>query len=391
MEKLYEARKNAYSAPMAELILASEQIRADAHKPWEFKSLAQKGAEEFILYSSLYDHDKWLELAQKELARYVSSYIYYEDKEGLLFFVRNEGETYRVARSGDASYDFVRRLNAEHSVDNLRFTKPPTWAEELFLGRENLEAYELIWHDNSSVSNPRYETSKKLLADAVIRETKRRMGSIPGLPSHADRNDFPEEKPVITAELINLVALSKAIALHFEMRVGEACDWLTKTLLAKPVAIFNISGMTLPTPLGMGENGHKAVIASFNTNWWDDPRLESESMPGSRTSANEVAIKKADAVTILGIPADKLGAVEVTAVQKTDNKVDGDKPLTTTERNTLLTIIAALCDYSDIKYQERGAAKQIVSMTQEIGAPVSDDTIRSVLTRIPDAVESRKK
>lgn len=68
-----------------------------------------------------------------------------------------------------------------------------------------------------------------------------------------------------------------------------------------------------------------------------------------------------------------------------------EKPMTTNERNTLLTIIAGLCDYSDIKHQERGAATQIANMTEEIGAPVTDDTIRNVLAKIPDALVSRKK
>ncbi|MGZ8982781.1 MAG: hypothetical protein ACXW11_02360 [Methylotenera sp.] len=68
-----------------------------------------------------------------------------------------------------------------------------------------------------------------------------------------------------------------------------------------------------------------------------------------------------------------------------------DKAMTTTERNTLLTIIAALCDYSDIKYQERGAAGQIAKMTEEVGAPITDDTIRKMLSKISDALESRKK
>lgn len=67
------------------------------------------------------------------------------------------------------------------------------------------------------------------------------------------------------------------------------------------------------------------------------------------------------------------------------------RPLSTTERNTLLTVIAALCDYSDVHHQERGAATQIAKMTEEIGAPVTDDTIRKLLTKIPDALESRKK
>jgi hypothetical protein len=68
-----------------------------------------------------------------------------------------------------------------------------------------------------------------------------------------------------------------------------------------------------------------------------------------------------------------------------------DKPLTTTERNSLLSIIAALCDYSAIKHQERGAATQIAKMTDEIGCPVSDETVRRAMEKIPGALESRMK
>lgn len=74
-----------------------------------------------------------------------------------------------------------------------------------------------------------------------------------------------------------------------------------------------------------------------------------------------------------------------------DSGNSAEKPLSTTERNTLLTIIAALCEYSAIKYQERGAASQIAKMTEELGAVVTDDTIRKALAKIPDALETRKK
>lgn len=76
---------------------------------------------------------------------------------------------------------------------------------------------------------------------------------------------------------------------------------------------------------------------------------------------------------------------------KTDAQSSAEKPMMTTERNTLLTIIAALCDYSAIVPSERGAASQIAKMTEEIGASVTDDTIRKVLAKIPDALVSRKK
>jgi hypothetical protein len=68
-----------------------------------------------------------------------------------------------------------------------------------------------------------------------------------------------------------------------------------------------------------------------------------------------------------------------------------DKGLTATERNTLLTIIAALCDYSAIKPDDRGAANQIAKLTEEIGATVSDDTVRRWLKLIPDALATRMK
>lgn len=65
--------------------------------------------------------------------------------------------------------------------------------------------------------------------------------------------------------------------------------------------------------------------------------------------------------------------------------------LSTTERNTLLVIIAALCKYSEIDLNERSATSSVVQRTDEIGAPVSDDTVRKVLGQIPDALATRKK
>jgi hypothetical protein len=68
-----------------------------------------------------------------------------------------------------------------------------------------------------------------------------------------------------------------------------------------------------------------------------------------------------------------------------------ERPIATNERNTLLLIIAALCDHSAIKHQERGAASQIARLTEEIGAVVTDDTVRKVLAKIPGALETRMK
>ncbi|WP_238925037.1 hypothetical protein [Achromobacter insuavis] len=65
--------------------------------------------------------------------------------------------------------------------------------------------------------------------------------------------------------------------------------------------------------------------------------------------------------------------------------------LATTERNTLLIIIASLCKYSEIDLDERSATTNVAQRTHDIGTPVSDDTVRKVLSQIPDALATRKK
>lgn len=97
-----------------------------------------------------------------------------------------------------------------------------------------------------------------------------------------------------------------------------------------------------------------------------------------------------------GLPKDSLFVVRTNALREFEQSIDGasaavEKPITTTERNTMLTIVAALCDYSAIKIEERGAAGQIAKLTEEIGAAVSDDTIRRWLKMIPDALAARMK
>jgi len=97
-----------------------------------------------------------------------------------------------------------------------------------------------------------------------------------------------------------------------------------------------------------------------------------------------------------GLPKDSVLVVRTEALREFEQSINGaptgqDKPLMTTERNTLLTIIAALCDYSAIKPDDRGAANQIAKLTEEIGATVSDDTVRRWLKAIPDALETRMK
>lgn len=69
------------------------------------------------------------------------------------------------------------------------------------------------------------------------------------------------------------------------------------------------------------------------------------------------------------------------------------KSFATTERNTLLVMIAALCKRAEIDHLGSKAASDIVRIVDSLnnGASVSDDTARKVLRQIPDALSARGK
>ncbi|GAA4405024.1 hypothetical protein GCM10011450_02340 [Advenella faeciporci] len=99
-----------------------------------------------------------------------------------------------------------------------------------------------------------------------------------------------------------------------------------------------------------------------------------------------------------GLPDDAAFVVRTESLRKLQDRLTKDdlpdkseKPLTTRPRNTLLTIINALCEYSNIDIKSRGAAAQIAKLTQELGADISEETILKYLKEIPDAVETRMK
>jgi hypothetical protein len=71
--------------------------------------------------------------------------------------------------------------------------------------------------------------------------------------------------------------------------------------------------------------------------------------------------------------------------------VGADKPMTTTERNTLLIMIAALCKKAGVDPRARTAASVIERLVDDIDVSVSSETIRKALNQIPDALGARSK
>ncbi len=81
----------------------------------------------------------------------------------------------------------------------------------------------------------------------------------------------------------------------------------------------------------------------------------------------------------------------IARIQNTKPHADEGNKLGSKERNTLLILIAALCRQARVDYKQRGISAAIQKMTEEIGAPVTDDTINRVLKQIESALESRSK
>ena len=73
-----------------------------------------------------------------------------------------------------------------------------------------------------------------------------------------------------------------------------------------------------------------------------------------------------------------------------EQPLEEEKPLSTKERGTLLTIIAALAREAKIDISKPSkAADLIADMTQRLGAPVAKRTIEEKLKLVDDAVERR--
>ena len=76
-----------------------------------------------------------------------------------------------------------------------------------------------------------------------------------------------------------------------------------------------------------------------------------------------------------------------------DSEIDlADKPLGTTERNTLLTIIAALCKEAKLDHTKHAKTAGLIQSTAAgMGVSIGETTIEGHLKKIPDALTTRMK
>ena len=236
---LLAAVRNSHPDPLAQLILDSEKIFERSQRPWEFKSVAHFGEEDFIASANVFwidDQKNWRKFAAAELSERISRLAWFERDEGLQFWVETPAGKWRPARKGDESYDYVSRLREEYSLSSLRVDRAPRWAEELFISQANWQAYKLIWGDGFylSTSHPDYSRQKSMKVDAVLRETQRLMGetAVQIEPQDAEpcAATLGEDKPLHTKErttlltIIGLIAESASLDITAPSKIGTLLE-----------------------------------------------------------------------------------------------------------------------------------------------------------------------
>jgi|GEM_PF-1331791 len=89
-----------------------------------------------------------------------------------------------------------------------------------------------------------------------------------------------------------------------------------------------------------------------------------------------------------GLPRDGVYVVRTAAIvdflERLNETPKLEKPISTKERNSMLTLIAALCEEANFDYKQRGIAAALAASTEKLGKPLTDDTIRNILKQVKE-------
>lgn len=165
-----------------------------------------------------------------------------------------------------------------------------------------------------------------------------------------------------------------------------------------------VSGVSVKIPKEVGHYVEQGDIG-FELHVKGKPLAESECDATSEVSAIEEVDEQTDELRLrrprrlptfyLASNLDELDAVlvvrtaEVTRFIQSLEDESHSKALNSHERNTLLVLIGALCKEANVDWSQRGISASLVAMTELIGAPVTDDTVRKVLKQIGPAIDAR--
>ena len=192
----------------------------------------------------------------------------------------------------------------------------------------------------------------------------------------------------IRRDLIDIISLSKIYAVHAEMKDQEATDLVSHGIAdsAEILEVYNTSKPGFPVLVGEvnGENSifaKNAVRMPFDLKWWDNPACLTVIQAIWGGTPDTVAVRRDDAERLLGI--------DLTDQGPTGSKPIPDKPMTTTERNTLLRLIIGMA-MGGYGYDPAALRSKIPTEIENdvtgLGMSVTAETIRKHLKQAVDTV-----
>jgi hypothetical protein len=87
--------------------------------------------------------------------------------------------------------------------------------------------------------------------------------------------------------------------------------------------------------------------------------------------------------------SNKIGTIELQN-KALSQQVEASSKMGTRERNNLLVVIAACCELAKLNPYDRGATTPIVGAIDRMGARLSDDTVRKILSGVKTALEMKQ-
>ncbi len=156
-----------------ELILESDKIVKVRDEPWEYKQLAQWGAEQFcceeVFWITLVNgkpHTDLLTEAKKHYS-YKIAYLVLYIEDGLALYTKTSDEGFVEVGEQSADRKFLSQMIAKHGLDALQFHSPPAWAQNLYINYEDFEIFKCFYLEPDSEDKDSLERTRQIKRNAI--------------------------------------------------------------------------------------------------------------------------------------------------------------------------------------------------------------------------------
>ena len=156
-----------------ELILESDKIVKVLDEPWEYKQLAQWGAEQFCSEEAF-----WITLVSgkpqpdllteaKKHYSYKIAYLVLYIEDGLALYTKTSDGVFVEAEEQNTDWKFLKQGIAKHGLDALQYHSPPAWAQNLYINFEDFEIFKCFYLEPNVEDKESLEKNRQIKRNAI--------------------------------------------------------------------------------------------------------------------------------------------------------------------------------------------------------------------------------